>query len=132
MTIQADVERAIFEADDARYQAMLAGDVAQLESQLADELLYTHSSALVDTKAQYLDAMREGRTRYLVAQRKQAQVRLFGLVAVMHGHVIMQIESQSGKRDLNNLFQAVWIQRDGRWQLASWASTVIPPQAKTT
>src|SRR5690606_39491036 len=131
MTMQSDAERRLFEADDERCRAMLAHDLDALARVLADDVVYTHSSAVVDTKEQYLQSLREGRTRYLAAQRQSAQVRLYGPVAVMHGHVIMQIESGGKKKDLNNLFQSVWIERDGRWLLTSWASTVIPPETKT-
>jgi len=131
MNIQSDAERRLFEADDERCRAMLAHDLDALARVLADDMVYTHSSAVVDTKEQYLQSLREGRSRYLAAQRQSARVRLYGPVAVMHGHVIMQIESQGKKRDLNNLFQSVWVERDGRWLLASWASTVIPPETKT-
>src|SRR5690606_25158654 len=164
MTMQSDAERRLFEADDERCRAMLANDLDALERVLADDVVYTHSSAVVEGKAQYLQALREGRSRYLAVRRQSAQVRLYGPVAVMHGHVIMQIEIQTGGapvqgasqgqstvpedqrassqapgsgtagkqiKDLNNLFQAVWVERDGRWLLASWASTVIPPENKT-
>lgn len=131
MNLQSDAERRLYQADDERCRAMLANDLDALAHVLADEVIYTHSSAVVDTKEQYLQSLRDGTTRYLAAQRKSAQVRLFGPVAVMHGHVIMQIESHGKKKDLDNLFQAVWVERDGRWLLASWASTVIPPAAKT-
>jgi len=162
--MQSDAERRLFEADDERCRAMLAHDLDTLERVLADDVIYTHSSAVVEGKAQYLQALREGRSRYLAVQRKSAQVRMYGPVAIMHGHVIMQIEIQTGgapaqganpgqsaapedprassqasgpesvrrqKKDLNNLFQAVWVERDGRWLLASWASTVIPSENKT-
>lgn len=131
MNQQADAERRLFEADDERCRAMLANDLEALAGVIADDVVYTHSSAVVDNKEQYLDALREGRTRYLALRRQSAHVRLYGQVAVMHGHVIMRIEVQGRQKDLDNLFQSVWTERDGRWLLASWASTVIPPQAKT-
>lgn len=131
MDTQSDAERRLFEADDERCRAMLAHDLDALARVIADDAVYTHSSAVVDSKEQYLRALREGQARYLAVQRKNARVRLYGPVAVMHGHVIIQIEVQGAKKDLNNLFQSVWIERDGRWQLVSWASTVIPPETQT-
>jgi len=131
MNMQSDAERRLYQADDERCRAMLANDLDALARVLADDVIYTHSSAVVDTKEQYLQSLREGSTRYLAARRESAQVRLYGPMAIMHGHVIMQIESHGKKKDLNNLFQSVWAERDGQWLLVSWASTVIPPAAKT-
>jgi len=131
MNTQADAKRRLLEADDERCRALLAHDLDALDRILTDDVVYTHSSASVDTKEAFLRSMREGRLRYLAAQRKSADIRLYGQVAVMHGHVIMQVEVHGNKKDLNNLFQSVWIEREGRWQMASWASTVIPPETKT-
>lgn len=126
MVDQSEALRRLYEADDERYRAMQANDADALAPLFAEDLVYTHSSAVVDNKQQYLDAVREKRMRYLAAQRHDAVVRLYGPVAVMHGRVIMQVETPDGKKDLHNLFQAVWVERDERWLLASWASTVIP------
>ena len=126
MSSPPDAVRRLFQADDDRCRAMLAHDLDTLAGMLADDVVYTHSSAVVENKEEYLNTLHEGRLRYLAVQRQDADVRLYGPVAVMHGHVIMQIETQGGIKNLNNLFQSVWIERDGRWLLASWASTVIP------
>lgn len=123
---QSDAQRSLIKADDQRCRAMLAHDLDALAALLADDVVYTHSSAVVENKQQYLATLREGRTRYLDVRRQNAHIRLYGPVAVMHGRVIMKIDTEGGQKDLNNLFQSVWIERDGRWLLASWASTVIP------
>src|SRR5262245_21976934 len=44
-------DREILALEDKRYAAMCGGDFAALEAMLHDELLYTHSSGLTDTKA---------------------------------------------------------------------------------
>lgn len=128
MNTQADAQRRLLEADDERCRAMLAHDLDALSTIIGDDVVYTHSSAVIDTKHTYLQTLREGRLRYLAAQRKSADVRLYGQVAIMHGHVTMQIESHGKTKELNNLYQSVWVERSGRWQLVSWASTVIPPK----
>jgi len=129
MNTQADAERRVLQADDERCRAMLAHDLDALAGMLADDVVYTHSSAVVENKQQYLQSLQQGHLRYLKVRRDSARVRLYGQVAVMHGRVIMQIDMQGRSKDLDNLFQSVWIEHEGRWLLASWASTVIPPQA---
>jgi hypothetical protein len=44
-------DKEILALEDRRYAAMCGGDFAALEAMLHDELLYTHSSGLTDTKA---------------------------------------------------------------------------------
>src|SRR5262245_12222345 len=44
-------DKEILALEDKRYAAMCDGDFAALEPMLHDELLYTHTSGLTDTKA---------------------------------------------------------------------------------
>ena len=120
----------LLKADAARCSAMLAHDINALEPLLADDIVYTHSSAVVDTKQQYLSAMREGRLRYLGIHPQDVNVRLYGTVAVMNGRAAMHVKVEGNEKHLDNLFQSVWVEREGRWQMASWASTLVPASAK--
>ncbi len=43
--------------EDRRFQAMIAADVATLEGLLGDDLVHTHSSASVDTKASLIEGI---------------------------------------------------------------------------
>lgn len=136
MNDRTDAQRRLIEADDERCRAMLANDLDALSLVLGDDVIYTHSSAVVDDKAAYLDSLRQGLTRYLTLDRKEMNVRLYGQMpgagywAIMHGHVVMKIEVKGKQKDLNSRFQSVWIERDGRWQMVSWASILIPPTVK--
>ncbi|HEX4595051.1 MAG TPA: nuclear transport factor 2 family protein [Bryobacteraceae bacterium] len=56
--------KEILALEDKRYAAMCGGDFAALEAMLHDELLYTHSSGLTDTKATWLASLRSGKTKY--------------------------------------------------------------------
>ena len=55
------------EAQDARFSAMVAGDVARLSEMLDDSVTYHHSNGAVETKTQFLDAIRTGALRYVDA-----------------------------------------------------------------
>ena len=57
-------DKEILALEDKRYAAMCGGDFAALEAMLHDELLYTHSSGLTDTKATWLASLRSGKTNY--------------------------------------------------------------------
>ena len=54
-------DKEILALEDKRYAAMCSGDFAALEAMLHDELLYTHSSGLTDTKATWLASLRRER-----------------------------------------------------------------------
>ena len=54
----------VIDLDKKRMQAMVAKDVAALEAIIADDLIYTHSSARLDTKKSLIEGMVKGTTVY--------------------------------------------------------------------
>ena len=52
------------ELDAKRFAAQTKNDFDALGSLLADDLVYTHSSAVVDGKTSFIDSMRTGKTKY--------------------------------------------------------------------
>lgn len=122
MSLETDIQAA----EDARYRAMTSNDLAALAGLLGDDLIYTHSSAVVDDKASYLDALRTGKVKYLAAKRDGVRIRGYGDTAVVHGHARIEAEINGERRSLDNLFVNVWVKRAGGWQMVHWASTAIP------
>ena len=57
-------ENEILALEDKRFAAMTGKDWKALDALLHDQLLYTHSSGVTDTKAVWMDAMKGGRTVY--------------------------------------------------------------------
>ncbi|MGZ0189431.1 MAG: nuclear transport factor 2 family protein, partial [Alphaproteobacteria bacterium] len=52
--------QTVIDIDKARMQAMADKDVAKLQLLLGDDLIYTHSSARLDTKQSLIGAMESG------------------------------------------------------------------------
>ncbi|CAN7771139.1 nuclear transport factor 2 family protein [Cupriavidus necator] len=117
---------ALRQADQARYRAMLSGDLAALDALLADELSYTHSSALRESKAEYLGSIRSGRVRYLHASLAEVGQAVYGDMAVMQGKALLRAVVDGAERTLDNRFLSVWRRHRGAWQMLAWASTPMP------
>ncbi|MGH8786853.1 MAG: nuclear transport factor 2 family protein [Cupriavidus necator] len=118
----------VHRADDARYRAMLDGDLSALERLLASQLSYSHSSAHRENKREYLASLASGRVRYLDAQRDGVTAQIHGDTAVLEGHVVLQAIVDGESRRLDNRFLSVWLREGGAWQMLAWASTPIPPK----
>ncbi len=113
-------------AEDRRWAAQLGADTEALAELLADELAYTHSNGLVDTKASYLDAIANKVFDYRSADRTDVTVAMIGETAVITGRVAMFVVAGSREVHLDSRYSAVWARRDGRWQFVCWQSTPIP------
>ena len=68
----------IVDLDRKRMQAMAAKDVATLQSVLGDDLIYTHSSARLDTKKSLIDAMVSGATVYTAIEPSEVKAQDLG------------------------------------------------------
>jgi len=117
----------IAKLEAARYRAMLDGDAARLEPLLAHDLLYTHSNAQSDSKAQYLEKLRSGFVRYKSIAAHDEAIRLLGdTAALVTGRMTAEIEMAGTSRSLNNLYAVLWQKRGDGWQLILYQPTPLP------
>ncbi len=123
MTAEQDIQSL----ENRRYKAMVEADVAALNELLADDLIYTHSNAVVDSKQSYIEGVVNKRWAYSAAERPQEKIEVFGDAARVTGHVRLTLKNADGSsRTVNGRFLNLWLKRNGRWQMAAWQSTPIP------
>src|SRR4030095_8999722 len=77
--------QTIIDLDRKRMQAMATKDVATLESLIADDLIYTHSSARLDTKRSLIDNMASGSTVYTAVEPSEVKAQDLGDTVVLTG-----------------------------------------------
>jgi hypothetical protein len=116
-------EAELAQAERQRFDAQIANDVAALKLALADELVYTHSSARVQNKEEYLRGIESGTTRYLGIDVPDRIVRVWDNTGVTHGTITLRVAAD---RKLVSRYTGVYIKRAGRWQLLAWQSTSVP------
>jgi ketosteroid isomerase-like protein len=114
-----------------RFQAMEKNDFAALDRLLADDLVYTHSSGAVDSKAAYIDSLKSGRARYLRIVPEDLKVRALGDTVLIHGKGAFTLETNTSGQKAENKFTLsfldVWQKRKGAWQMIAWQSARLPP-----
>jgi len=130
-TIEKTPEKEVLRVENERIQAVLLRDTAALEQLLADELVYTHSTGPVDSKARFIHSIESGDLNYLAMKHSDLDARLYGDVAVLTGRSAVKVESpRTGSQivDLDIRFMNVYSKRKGQWQQVAWQSTRIAPQ----
>ena len=118
-------DKEILALEDERYAAMCSGDFAALEAMLHDELLYTHSSGLTDTKVTWLASLRSGKTKYKSAAFSDRKVRLAGDTALVTGRAAIEAEINGQPRSLS-VFLNAWTKTPKGWKFIAWQSTPQP------
>jgi uncharacterized protein (TIGR02246 family) len=118
---QSPDEAAVRAVEDRRIKALVDDDFATLEAIFADDLHYTHSSAVVDDKASYMAALRTGKTKYETIDREPARVRIYGDTALMTGTAVVGLRGMAEKLPLR--YTLVYVRQAGQWRMVAWQST---------
>ena len=119
------ISETVLDLDRIRRDAMTKADVDTLGDLFADDMVWIHATARVDTKAGLLDAIGSGSTKYLSIDVSDETVRDFGDVVLVGGVAAMTAEIKGETRDLRNRFTIVWSRRGDAWQVVNWQSTSV-------
>jgi hypothetical protein len=116
----------VIELDRKRMTAMAEKDIATLSAVLADELIYTHSSARIDTKASLIGNMQSGATVYSSVVPSDVVAQDCGDAVVLTGVARIKVASGGNAMSFGVRFTDVWAKRGGSWQMVTWQSTKLP------
>jgi|YelNatPaOPRAMG01_1025707.scaffolds.fasta_scaffold00307_38 ketosteroid isomerase-like protein len=112
-------------AERAWARAVVQRDFATLEKILAADLIYAHSTGVIENKQQYLGKLRSGVQRYDAIEHGALTVRLYGDAAVVHSQVTMRGVNASGPFNDRLMMLHVWIKQGGAWRLAAHQTTKL-------
>lgn len=120
----ATPEEEVKDAEKQWAAAVVKKDYQILERVLADDLTYTHSDGRLDTKKNFVEALRSGKQTYDAAEHQSLDVRLLGKdVAVVRARLRMTAAA-AGQAATPATFSIlrVYQLRNGRWQLMAHQS----------
>lgn len=109
--------------DKKRMDAMAAKDIAALNELIADDMIYCHSSARLDTKASLIGNMQSGSTVYQSVVPSDVKAQDLGDAVVLTGLAHIKVSSGGKAMDFGVRFTDVWAKRNGKWQMVAWQST---------
>ena len=119
-----DNAATVIALDKARMDAMAAQDYAKLNQIIADDLVYTHSSARMDTKETLIGAMKSGATVYKACTPSDVKAQDLGDTVVLTGRAEISIDrATGGPTSFAVRFTDVYAKRGGEWQMVAWQST---------
>jgi hypothetical protein len=119
--------QAVAQRETALYEAMLAFDYAALDGLLSDDLSYVHSTGVVESKPEYLSALRRGLYEYAAITKVGSSTRLFADIAITSGVIDMLVGAQgSAKGTIRLQHVLVWVRELGTWRLLLHQATRIP------
>ncbi|MGH7094572.1 MAG: nuclear transport factor 2 family protein [Stellaceae bacterium] len=116
----------IIDLDKKRMQAMADKDIATLNAVIADDLVYTQSSARLDTKKSLIGNMESGSTVYTSVVPSDVKAQDLGDSVVLTGSCKISVMSGGKPNSFGVRFTDVYANRNGNWQMVTWQSTRTP------
>jgi hypothetical protein len=111
--------------EDARYAAQAASDFDAMGRLYGDDLIYVHSTAVIDSKASYIERQRSG-LHYRVMKRSDVTVRVYGCLAIITGKGDFEVTLNGQDSSPHLLFSSIWAKRGPNVQFVSWQATAVP------
>ena len=123
--------------DRQRFTAQVQKDSLVLNRLLANDLIYTHSNGLVETKQQFIHNLVSGRWNYQSIDTDSVKVRFYGSTAILTGRARVTLLTAGQPTPVTMVYTDVWHERQtagsgrkevsvSRWQLISWAASRLP------
>jgi serine/threonine protein kinase len=117
---------AIIELDRQRMSAMAEKDIAFLTKHLCKGLIYTHSSARMDTKASLIANMENGSTVYTSVVPSNVVAQEVGNAVVLTGEAQISVMAGGKPNTFGVRFTDVYENQNGTWRMITWQSTKLP------
>jgi ketosteroid isomerase-like protein len=130
MTTIFHSEQTIRELEDRRYGAMVSKDFDLLDTLLDENVMYTHSSGVIDTKSSYMDGIRSGVWDYQRVIRTgfegaEPLVRIVGDTALVFAKLSIEQITRGEHIAFTTRALAVWVRQAGQWRLQAVQSSAI-------
>jgi ketosteroid isomerase-like protein len=116
----------IIDLDRKRMTAMAEKDIRTLNDVIADDLIYTHSSARLDTKQSLIGNMESGSTVYTSVMPSNVKAQDLGDTVVLTGECKISVTSGGKPNSFGVRFTDVYANKGGKWQMVTWQSTRLP------
>jgi len=126
-------QKAVMATLEAMAKATVAKDVATLEKIYGDDVTYTHSSALNETKAQVLKGV-QGTNIAEFMKFSDTTIRVYGDTALAKG--VVDFRNGAPGKMLDNHLNILWVlvrrpQGPHGWQIVARQTTRIGPSVGT-
>ena len=121
----AGPEDAVIAAEKQWAKSVTTNNYAALEEILSPELIYAHSTGVIETKSHYLGKLKSGTQKYAAIDHRQTTVKMHGDAAAAHSIVIMKGVSGGNPFDNRLMMMHLWVKTGGKWRLAAHQTTEL-------
>jgi ketosteroid isomerase-like protein len=121
------VVQEVMAASDAWKAAMMKKDAAGLQKLMHEDIIYGHSSGMVQTKADVIKSTTTGKTIIEAMDFSETNVRVYGNMALIRANVDMRNATDGKASVFHTNVLHVWLKGPDGWQMVSRQATQLSP-----
>ena len=128
-TRDSSVIKEVEAVERKRFDAQVHKDYNYLEKVFSPDLIYIHSGGAVNTKGEYIQSIKDGKSVYEHIDVEEMKLRPYnnGKTVVINGKITIASPPVDGKQSLAHLrYAVVYIRKKEGWQLVMWQSLKLP------
>ena len=120
-----DAEGEVLATHERRRVATLNGDADAVGLMMTDDLTFTHANAVVETKEQFVNALKTRRLQYKALTDEDRQVRVHGSTGVVSGTCRILVDASGTEIDIRVRFTELWVKEGEAWRMMLWHATQV-------
>ena len=124
LSAQSPAEKVIA-LEKQRFTAMIARDTVFLQRVLANDLLYSHTNGMVDTKASFIRSIGSGTLQYQQMELEDVVSRAYSNTVVLSGRMTIKVLYNGHVLEMKIKYLDVYRQNGKDWQLVAWQSAKL-------
>lgn len=109
-------------AEASRFEAMVAQDSSTLYKVLHQELNYTHSNGLVETKKDFIHAVVSKKIIYQAIKIEQSKVSKYQKFATIIGICVVKGFYEQKPFEVRLRYLSCYVRKQKHWKLVAWQS----------
>ena len=121
----ASPEKEVRDLEVLRFHAMEKADVATLDRIISDDLIYTHSSGLRQSKLDVIGVLGSSDMKYESITPYDLRIRIYNDTAIVAGRASISIKAHGERESFEICYLDVYVKQEGRWQMVAWQSSRI-------
>lgn len=123
----SNADKDVLAAMDAWKQATMKKDRGALQKLLHDDLTYTHSSGMNQTKAEVLESVVNGKSTVEAIEFTANTVRVYGNTALVKGKVDITNVTDGKSTPAHLDILHVWLKNSHGWQMVARQAVRVTP-----
>jgi len=119
-------EQTVLNLSKQKFGWMVRQRFDSLQAVLDEQLVFVHSNGWTEKGAEFVDDIKSGKLKYVNIEVQESSARIYPGTAIVTGKGKFRVELEGKPLDINLYYTEVYIQKKGKWLLASRHANRMP------